>query len=227
VIDADHINALPLLGRLQAMRIGFVPLVAGITLIALGSQAWARAADSLAVEMPAQISLPEVPGWHRIDYAPRVWWEPHAEGADHRLLGRYADSQGHEVDVFLALYSSQGEGREAGGFGQGALPFEGPWSWKSPGPAIGEAKSDRLLAAGPTERLALTWYRTGDLLTGSNTRLKLANMRDRLLLRSRATTVLILSAEERKGEPAVKAIAEFRRAAGPLDQWMDRTAGLR
>ncbi|MEZ5737516.1 MAG: exosortase A [Novosphingobium sp.] len=226
-IDADRIQASPLLGRLEAMKIGAAPAIARLAFIAIGGLAWARAADGLVAPMPRQIYLPEVPGWHRVDYAPAVWWEPRAEGAEHRLLGRYADKDGREVDVFLAVYSSQGEGREAGGFGQGALAAESDWSWQSPGPAIGGAKSDRLLAHARTERLALTWYRTGDKLTGSNVRLKLANMADRLLLRRNATTVLILSAEEREGKPAADTLNAFRRATGPLDQWMDRVAGVR
>ncbi|MCB2072588.1 MAG: exosortase A [Novosphingobium sp.] len=227
MIDAGRINSSPLLGRLETMRVSAVPAIVLLAAITIGSQAWSRAADQLVAPMPERIGLPEVPGWHRADYVPSVWWEPRADGAEHRLLGRYADDAGHEVDVFLALYSAQGEGREAGGFGQGALPPESAWSWQSPGPDFGEAKSDRLLAQGSTERVAFTWYRTGELITGSNARLKLANMGDRLLLRRNPTTVLILSAVEREGKPAVEAIEAFRRAAGPLDQWMDRVAAVR
>ncbi|MBW8753322.1 MAG: EpsI family protein, partial [Sphingomonadales bacterium] len=185
------------------------------------------AADALSAPLPHAIALPEVPGWHRVAYAPSVGWNPRAEGAEHRLLGRYADVQGREVDVFLAVYGSQGEGREAGGFGEGALPPGGTWAWQSPGPALNGAKSDRLLAEGRVARLAYTWYRIGDLTTGSNARLKLAAMADRLLLRERATTMLILSAEDREGNPAQGAMAAFLRAIGPRDRWMDRTAGVR
>lgn len=227
VIDAERINASPFLGRIAGMQIGPGAALGGLAAIALLSLAWARAADRLSAEAPRQIFLPAVPGWQRVDYAPRVWWEPRASGANHRLLGRYADREGRQVDVFLAFYSSQGEGREAGGFGEGALPPEGDWAWLSPGPAAGEARSDRLLAEGRIERLAQTWYRTGALTTGSNARLKLANMGDRLLLRARPTTLLILSAEEREGQPAADSIAAFRRAAGPLDQWIDRVTGVR
>ena len=225
-VDADRINQSPLLTGLADMRIGLAPLVTGIALIVAGSQAWAYAADRLEAEMPGRIYLPEVQGWHRVDYAPAVWWEPRARGADHRLLGRYADKQGREVDVFFALYASQREGNEAGGFGQGALMPESQWSWQSPGPAMGAAKSDRLYAGGNVERLALTWYRTGDLLTGSNARLKAAILQDKLALRARPVTVLILSAEERKGKSAEDAIAAFRSAIGPTGEWMDRVAGI-
>jgi EpsI family protein len=91
---------------------------------------------------------------------------------------------------------------------------------------MADTKSDRLLAEGRVERLAYTWYRTGDLTTGSNARLKLANMADRLLLRARPTTMLILSAEERPGVPAKSALDEFLRAISPRDRWIDRTAAV-
>jgi EpsI family protein len=209
------------------MRIGATPALLALCALGLGGQAWAHAADGLSAPLPREIGFPEVPGWHRIAYAPRTWWEPRAHGADRRLLGSYADAAGHEVDVFLAVYASQGEGRKAGGFGEGALPPGGRWQWQSPGPAMAGAKSDRLLAQGRVARLAYSWYRTGDLTTGSNARLKLAGMVDRLLLRARPTTVLIVSAEDRDGRTAQAAMDAFLHAIGPTDLWMDRTAGLR
>ena len=227
MIDPDAILASPLLARLAAMRIGAGPALAGLAALALAGQAWAHAADGLSAPLPKQVYLAAVPGWHRADYAPRAWWEPRASGADHRLLGRYADGAGNEVDVFLAVYAAQREGKEAGGFGQGALTPDSGWAWQSSGPAEPGGKSDRLLGAGRTARLAVTYYRSGALLTGSNARLKLANMRDRLLVRARPTMLLILSAEERQGRPAQQAIEAFRRSTGPLGPWMDRMARLR
>jgi len=227
IIAADRLQASPLLARASRMRLSGGALVAGLATISLLALAWTRAAESLSAELPGRIFLPEVPGWQRVDYRPRVWWEPRATGADHRLLGRYADRSGREVDVFFALYSAQSDGREAGGFGEGALPTEGDWAWLAPGPPAPDAASERLLAEGRFERLAQTSYRTGGLVTGSNARLKLANMLDRLLLRERPTMMLILSAEERPGRPAATAIASFRQSLGPPDRWMDRVAGLR
>lgn len=226
-IDADAINASPLLDRLAGARIAMAPALIALAALALGGQAWALAADRITAPLPGQIFLPEVPGWTRVDYRPAVWWEPRAGGADHRLLGSYADADGNRVDVFLALYDSQREGKEAGGFGEGALTANTGWAWQSPGPPADGARSDRLLAQGRVERLAYTWYRSGSLLTGSNARLKLANITDRLLLRARPTATLILSAEERPGHPAAAAIGAFRRSAGPVDAWMDRVAGVR
>ena len=228
MIDAEAIQASPLLGRLEAMSVDTARACGALALMALAAIAWAAAAGSMRAPMPDRIVLPDVPGWHRIDYAPREPWQPRAGGADHRLLGRYADGKGHEADVFVALYSAQGEGREAGGFGEGALPGSGGWSWQGPGPNVAQGKSDRLLGEAQTSRLAQTHYRTGDFTTGSNLKLKLAGVRDRLLLRARPTTLLILSAEERPGKPAAaQSLDAFRRSTGEIGGWMDRIAGLR
>ena len=226
LVRAERIAASAMLARAGRLRMATVPAVAALFLVVAGSQAWARAADSLTAQLAVRIALPEVAGWRRVDYAPAVWWEPRAGGAGHRLLGSYEDSKSGRVDVFLAVYSRQGEGSEAGGYGQGALMPQSEWSWLAPGPGVPGAKSERLLAAGEIERLAVTRYRTGEITTGSNVRLKLAGMADRLLLQKRATMMLILSAEETTGKPAADAIARFSEATGSLDRWMDRIAGL-
>lgn len=224
LIDLGALERSPLLARLDQRRWPLPGVAATMAAMVLAGQAWAFAADRLEASLPPRIDLPQVRGWHRVDYRPALWWEPRAGGASHRLLGRYADGQGHEVDVFFALYSGQSDGREAGGFGQGALVPGSGWSWQGDGPAMTEGKSERLLGSGRYQRLALTWYRTGGLLTGSNMRLKLANIADRLILRERATMTLIVSAEERPDQPAEQQIAAFRAAAGPIGPWMDRLA---
>ena len=227
MIDVAAIEASPLLARLEAKRIGSAPALAILAGLTLGALVWSGAAERLQAPLPRQIVLPEVPGWHRVDYAPHGWWEPRAHGADHRLLGRYADGVGHQADVFIALYASQGRGHKAAGFGEGALRPDSGWSWQSPGPAIGWGKSDRLLGPYRTARLAYTTYRTGDLLTGSAARLSLASMEDRLGLQARPTIMLILSAEERTGQPAAQSLAAFAQSTGPIGDWMDRIAAVR
>lgn len=224
MIDAATIAHSPMLGRLERARVPAAVVLAMLALMLVGAKAWALLGDTLAAPLPQRIDLPQVPGWQRVDYTPAIWWEPRAEGADHRLLGRYADSEGRKVDVFVALYAGQGEGREAGGFGQGALTPGTAWSWQSPGPAFGEGRSERLLGGGKVERLTVTWYRTGELLSGSNARLKLAVIGGNLRLRARPTAMLILSSE---GRDAADAIARFQAASGPTGAWMDRVTGLR
>ncbi len=224
MIDAAALEASPWLTGLAALRLRPISALAGLALLVGAGNVWTMAVERLSAPVPQQILLPEVPGWTRVNYAPQVWWEPRARGADHRLLGRYRSLDGARVDVFYALYAAQDEGCEAGGFGQGALTPESKWQWDSPGPALTQGHSDRLLALGQVRRLAETYYRTGTLLTGSNLRLKLANMADRLLLRRHTTAMLILSAEEDSTHPAAQTTAQFRRATGPVDRWMDRIA---
>lgn len=227
MVDAAAIARCRRLGRLESLSIPTGKALMGIVMVVLAAGIWAFAGDMLAAPVPRQIVLPLVPGWTHVDYAPRVWWEPRADGAEHRLLGRYRDGTGRQVDVFLALYSRQGEGHEAGGFGQGALVPETPWAWQSNGPDFPLGKSERLLGGDHVERLTVTWYRHGNLLSGSNARLKLVVIKDQLLFRTRPTTMLILSAEDRPGSAAEQAIRRFLASTGPLDTWMDRVSGVR
>ncbi|HEY6868358.1 MAG TPA: exosortase A [Novosphingobium sp.] len=227
LVDVAALESSPLLARLVALTLGQGPALAAMAVLVLAGQAWAWAANRLDAPVPRQIALPMVPGWHRVDYRPSLWWEPRAQGASHRLLGRYADGAGNEVDVFFALYSGQSEGREAGGFGEGALVPDSGWAWRADGPSLSDGRSERLLGRGRVERLAETYYRSGTLLTGSNMRLKLANMADRLLLRERTTGLLILSSERRAGHDPAGALVAFRTAVGPLPGWIDSMAAGR
>ncbi|HUQ13285.1 MAG TPA: exosortase A [Novosphingobium sp.] len=224
MIDAQAIEADPRLARIGRFSMRREAALAAIALLAIAASGWSLAAARLAAPVPAHIALLPVPGWQRADYTPAEWWQPRHTGAAHRLLGRYENSAGDAVDVSYALYAAQGEGREAGGFGEGALTPETDWAWRSPGPEIVGARVDRLAAPGPVERVAATWYKTGDLVTASNARLKLANIADRLVLRRRTTSVLIVSAEERPGRPAPRAIRRFLDATGDPGAWMDRLA---
>lgn len=228
LVDGSVIASSPLLGRLERMALPVPATLGAIAALALTGLAWSAAASRIAAPMPEIITLPQVPGWHLADSTPRAEWHPLHSGADHRLVARYSDGKGHVVDMSFALYAAQGDGKEAGGFGQGALPLGSRWAWEEPGAAFNDAKSDVIQAPGPVHRLAVTWLRTGDLLTGSNTRLKLANMQDRLLLRPRPTMTLILSAEAGEGLPSPEeAIRSFLAATGPVAPWMDRMARVR
>lgn len=224
--DAAAIEASPSLSRLAACGINGWSALGGIVALALATAVWFTAAFGLEAELPETIEPPRVAGWEQVPISTEIWWEPRARGAERRLLGRYRDAAGREVDVFLALYATQREGSEAGGFGEGALMPDSDWRWLEAGPPIEAAKSEMLLAYGRIHRLTATFYRTGDLLTGSNARLKLANMEDRLRLRARPTMLLVLAADDREGMPAAESIAAFRASAGDLGAWMDGIAQL-
>ena len=222
MIDGAAIQADPRFARFESAAPGWQMLLLVPALLVGAGIGWSAMAERQRAPLPAQVYLPEVPGWTRADYVPAAPWEPRAGGADHRLLGSYSNAKGQRVDVFYALYAAQTEGKEAGGFGEGALRPNSGWSWTSEGPDIANAKSERLLHNGATPRLALTWYRSGDLLTGSNIRLKLVNIGDRLLLRARPTALLIVSSEASGGNDPAAALGSFRAAVGEIGPWMDR-----
>lgn len=227
MIDAEAIAASPLLTRLERLTLptGFaVVLIAGLASAVI---AWAAVANRLAAAVPERVQALEVAGWNQVAYRPAAPWSPRASGAERRLLTRYRNAAGAEVDLFFAFYARQGEGSDAGGFGEGALTPDSGWAWLAPGPNLPEANVHRLLGPNRVERLAATTYRTGELASGSNLRLKLATVGNRLGLRSRPTMVLILSAEQRPGHDAVESLRAFRASAGPVGPWMDRIAGLR
>ena len=226
-VDPEALQASPWLGQLERWRIAPWFAVAFALVLALGGKGWAAAAERMSATLPEQVSLPAVPGWRTVAAQPLVPWQPRADGAGQRVLVRYADGAGHQVDLFLALYAAQGEGREAGGYGQGAAPPGSRWAWTGDGPPRAGAKSERLLADGRHLRMAETYYRSGSLLTGSAARIKLATIEDRLLLRPRPTMVLILSAEQGSGSDPQAALDAFRQAMGPVDAWMDRAAAIR
>lgn len=226
-IDAGAIAASPFVTRLAGLRLAIPAALLAIAVVIALFIGWAYAATRMAAALPPRIDLPEVAGWYRTDEPALAAWQPLHGGADHRLAVRYADAQGHVVDVSFALYSTQVEGREAGGFGQGALPLGGVWAWEGTGPAFADARSDLIQAPGPVHRLAITRYRTGNLMTGSNARLKLAVILDRLLLQARPTSALIVSAEQRGASVPAQDIRAFEAAIGDPAAWMDRAAAAR
>lgn len=201
-------------------------VLAALAVMALGTLAWSAQARQLEADLPDAIELPDVPGWTRSPVAAAYPWEARAAGADHKLVARFRDDQGRVVDVIYALYAAQEEGREAGAFGQGALPEGTEWRWLSTVPAPEGASGNRLQALGVHQRLAYTWYRHGDWLGSSRLHLKLSNMRDRLLGRARPTMMLVLSAEDTPKNDAEQALTAFLQSTGPLREWMDAVARL-
>lgn len=189
--------------------------------------AWNAAAASVEAAVPEQIALPQVDGWQRVDAASEVPWQPRFAGADHTLYGRYRDASGREVDVAYALYAAQSDGREAGAAGEGALVPDTPWRWVAPWFSDGQGTGEELMAFGNLRRHAVTTYRTGEMLSGSATRLKLHSMKGRLTLAGEPTMTLILSVEGSDSPRAEQTIADFIAATGNRGEWMDRIAGLR
>lgn len=223
-IEGDALASSGLFDAVERLSISGSRALLGLAALALVFVAWSAQARQIEADLPGQIYLPQVDGWQRAPFADTEWWEPRAHGADHRLIGSYVNDQGARVELFIALYGAQEDGREAGAFGEGALMPDSNWRWHSPGPAIGPGVSERLQAGSHHQRLALTTYRHRDLTTGSVAMLKLSNLRDRLTFSPEPTMMVIVSAVDGGPVPADVAIGDFVESTGDFGAWMDRIA---
>jgi len=223
-VDAASLAANPWLSRMARQRLSPYVALAVAAALAVGTALWGRVALALEAPLPAQVALPDVPGWTRTAYTPAVPWEPRAAGAQDRRIVRYVDGGGRKVDLFVALYARQGEGSEAGAFGEGALVPGSAWRWLAPAPSLAGGDGEWLQAHGRHRRLAVTFYRSGKVLTGSRARLKLATLQAQLVMRPQATAMVIVSAE---GVPDVAegAVQAFLSDSAPLDRLIDRLGG--
>ena len=194
---------------------------AAVALTAL-PPAWTMAVSAAAARpVPADFALPEPPGWRRIEGAPE--WRPNFAGADLVRLARYRDSRGREVDLAVAVYARQSEGRELVGFGQGSAPG---WAWTGAAPAPPAGRAERIASHGVV-REVVSFYRVGEVLTGSALGVKLETMKARLLGGpQRAVAVMVSAPAPAAGANARPAIDDFLAALGPVDLLADRAAGL-
>ncbi|VVT16162.1 exosortase A [Erythrobacter sp. EC-HK427] len=225
-IDADNIAALPFFSPLERWNgKGWAVFAASIA-ITLAALVWAAQSRALEAEIADTLALPEVPGWTQVAEANSYPWAPLAGGADRVLRGSYRDADGRTVDVVFALYAAQGDGREAGAFGQGALPPDTDWRWQSATLSADGVPGQRIQAMATQRRTAETWFRKGDWTGTSGFQLKLRTMQDRLFLTARPTAMLILSAEEDHGVDGVQAVADFRASTSDLGEWIDRAGSI-
>lgn len=183
--------------------------------------AWGGAIAARADTLPAKVAMPQVAGWTQVPLSKRAEWKPNFPGADHFLMGRYSDGMGAEVDLMLAVYGSQREGKELVGFGQGAIRENDKWVRIEDLPELDGGKAMRMTAPGPVEREVVTWYRIGDVLTPSDSRVKMETLKAKLLGGRQSAVAVMVSAE--KGElPTRAAIKRFLGAIGPVEQVADR-----
>ena len=183
---------------------------------------WSAAIASTAQSAPPDIVLPQVPGWQRIADTSGRAWEPSYEGADVIRIGRYRNAAGQKVDLAIALFARQEEGRELVGFGQGPAGPNSGWAWAANGPAPAQGRLDRIQSFGTIREVA-TFYRAGSVLTGSPLEVKVETIRTRLLGGPQRAVAVMVSADGPAPRPAIDA---FIRALGPIDRLADEAAGL-
>jgi exosortase A len=196
-------------------------LVAAATLgLALAPPAWAGLiASAGAAALPARPGVPNVAGWQRVPALGGIPWQPHFAGADRLIVQRYRDARGRNVDFAIAIFVRQQEGRELIGFGQGAAAPNGRWAWTADAPAPPNGRAERIASHG-LERQVVSFYRVGDIVTGSGVGVKIETMKVRLLGGHQRAVAVLVSSESRA------AIDDFLRALGPVAPLADRAAGL-
>lgn len=174
--------------------------------------------------LPNPVPMPDVPGWTRTETTRNHAWFPNFAGADHRLFGRYRNAAGETVDLAIILYGHQAEGRELVGFGQGAVAPGSGWAWTTDAPDPANGVAERITGPGPVTREVISFYRIGNTVTGSATRVKLETLKSRLLGGSQTAAAVLVSAEEQGGKSARPALDRFLADLGPPGALADRLA---
>lgn len=206
-------------------------LVAGALVLMVASvfPAWSAAIAGRARALPAPLALPQVAGWQRAPTDTVAAWQPWHPGADHHLFGRYADERGDAVDMGVAAYAGQREGAKLAAFGTGVLREADRWVRVADLPDLDGGRAMRIVAAAPggrtVERVVVTWYRVGGIVTGDERAVKLATMKERLAGGTQTAVAIHLSAVTTPGHDPLAAIARFRTALGPVDRAADRIVG--
>lgn len=185
------------------------PLAIAVAALPVVWDNWAARAGRVA--LPSSVDLPRVEGWTRVADLPATPWTPRFDGADHRLLGRYGNARGQRVDVGVALYGWQGQGREIVAFGQGAADPSGNWAWAANLPPLGTGHVERIMGPAKAEREAATYWFVGGKAARGATGVKLATLKARLTGGDQSAATLIVSAE---GKGAHDAIIAFMKDIG-------------
>lgn len=201
-----------------AARWSFAAVLLGVALLPIGWQAATASMGRAAV--PHQIALPDVPGWQRVPVVQREQWRPRFDGADHLVFGQYQDAQGARVDLVIALYGSQREGKEIVGYAQGAFDPETHWSWANDTRDPPGGHGVRIFAP-EVEREVVSFYRIGGITTGNASAVKLETLKAKLFGGSQAAVAILISSESDRNRLSRKPIDDFMTALGTIDRLAD------
>jgi exosortase A len=192
---------------LAAFGLVLLPLLWNGTIIASGRH-----------PLPNGVALPQVAGWTVVPGRNSYPWVPRFDGADHRLYGQYRNVDDQSVDVGIALYGWQAEGRKIVGFAQGAIDPASKWAWAADTKAPEGGKGEAMRGPGKVAREAVTFYVLGGGATGDAMTVKLRTLKSRLSGGDQSAAVIIVSAEGTGAQPAIDA---FLKSMGPVDRQAD------
>jgi EpsI family protein len=196
-------------------------MLVGAVLLPVG---WGLVTGARAGELPPTLVLNPPPGWRVAAVSTEPPWAAHFGGADRVLQQRMVNDRGQAIDVVIAAFARQAEGREVVGFGQGTDP---DWTWTSAQSPIAGGRVDRIFHPGPVNRDAASWYRIDGTMTSSPARAKLAGIKARLLGGDPRAVALVISAEQRGDHDARAAIDAFLKSAGGVERLADQSTKLR
>jgi exosortase A len=207
--------------RMPFARMG-LPLATLMVVASAGIfPAWSAAVEARAAIPSEPVALPEIPGWRRVAPDARAEWRPYHPGADQMIGARYADAQG-AVDVAVAVYDRQGQGRELAAFGTGVLREDDRWVRVADLAPIDGGSMMRITAPGPVLREVVTWYRIAGITTADERRVKVETARARLLGGDQRAAAIYVSAIAAPGADPQDTIRRFLAAAGPVDRLVAR-----
>jgi exosortase A len=202
-------------------------IIAAMLAIVAAPILWSNVIAARATPVPAQISLPDMPGWKVTQYAPLYPWMPQFKGTSSTAIARYRNANGETVDLYIALYNRQSEGRELIGFGQGSVNPDSKWVWTADLTGPSNAKAERITAPGPFARDVVSFYRVGGVTSGSAGQIKIATLKTRLLGGNQQAAAILVSTEHRSNVNSRAVLDAFIKDLGNIDNLADRAAGLR
>lgn len=215
-LDAAKVGTWP---KGRTARYAFVLPVA----LALTSAAplWLVRSSDAAIA-PPDIAQLNPAGWQRSQVL--ADWHPRFDGADALDCQSFTRAGTVErVEVCVAHYRFQSEGRELVGYGQGAVDPNSDWRWAEALEPIDGMQVERLGGAG--DRAVATLYALGATRTASPAAVKWATLRARLFGGDERATALLISSSDADG--GRDAIVRFLSSAGGGDALLARLTATR
>lgn len=224
--DSAWINLPRLLAIPAPKRQAGVYVMAGVVLsMAAAPVGWsALMAMHAQANVPTRLVLPQITGWRQVNTPPIIPWAAHFNGSDHYVQARFAPMDGSSapVDLAIAYYGNQQDGREIVGFGQGAIGQESRWAWAASSAAPPYGAAFRMIGPGHVAREVVVFYDLNDVVTGDPTRVKLETLRLRLLGGKQRAVAVIVTAEDHDERSSRPMIERFIRDLGPIHHLADQ-----
>lgn len=188
---------------------------------------WSSIIAAQSTPLPTNVAAPKIAGWAVIPYEPAKPWQPHFAGANLQKITRYRNATGNTVDVAIAVYGRQSDGRELIAFGNGATDSINNWIWVADMPAPDFGKAERIKTPGPLSRDVLSFYRLRGAISGSSMQVKLSTLHSRLLGGDQQAAAILISSEYQNDQPPRRNIDRFVKDAGGIDKLADQLLGIR